>query len=106
MIVFSAQQKLLTLTFAWGTTLGGALTGLATRASAAPVTYTGFTITDGKLGPWEFHNARVYLTFQSDTRNVQFVQYPDIVDPTKGTLDAYINSTGEGLGYDRRRRKG
>jgi hypothetical protein len=95
MILLSAQQKLLTLTLVCGTAIGGAVTGLSTPAAAEPVTYTGFTITDGKLGTWEFHNARVYLTFQSDTGNVQFVQYPDIVDPTQGTLDAYINSTGK-----------
>jgi hypothetical protein len=71
------------------------LTGWATQAAAEPVIYTGFTITDGKLGTWEIHNARVYLTIPSDTRHVRFVQYPDFVDPTVGTLDAYINSTGK-----------
>jgi hypothetical protein len=45
-----------------------------------PIKYTGFTITDGQLGSWYFHNARVILTFVSDTKyvhpNVQFP--PDI----------------------------
>jgi hypothetical protein len=95
MNVLSAQRKCLILTLVWGAGICGMLTGLATHAAAEPVTYTGFTITDGKLGAWEFHNARVYLTFRSDTRNVQFVQIPDSVDPTVGTLDAYINSTGK-----------
>jgi hypothetical protein len=76
--------------------LVSAITGVlsASPASAEPVTYTGFTITDGKLGTWAFHNARVYLTLQSDTTDVRFVQYPDVVDPTQGTIDAYINTIG------------
>jgi hypothetical protein len=64
---------------------------LASAVSAAPVTYTGFTITDGQLGNWVFHNARVYLTLQGDTNNVQFIQPPD---PFGGTVDVLINSTG------------
>ena len=40
-------------------------------AVAAPITYTGFLITDGQLGKWSFHNARVILTFESDTTYVQ-----------------------------------
>lgn len=47
---------------------------LVTSALAVPVTYTGFTITDGQLGSWSFTNARVYLTFQTDTSNVQQTQ--------------------------------
>ncbi len=43
-------------------------------ALAAPVTYTGLTITDGQLGSWSFTNARVYLTFQTDTSFVQQTQ--------------------------------
>lgn len=43
-------------------------------ANAEPITYTGFTIADGKIGTWEFHNARVYLKFESDTKNVQLLQ--------------------------------
>jgi hypothetical protein len=64
-------------------------------ALAEPVTYTGFTITDGKLGNWSFHNARVYLTFQSDTTNVQFMQFPDPCNPPLGTVDVWINQTGK-----------
>src|SRR5579864_2362925 len=44
---------------------------LAQNGYAAPVRYTAFTITDGKLGAWEFHNARVYLTFESDTKYIE-----------------------------------
>jgi hypothetical protein len=64
---------------------------LASAASAAPVTYTGFTITDGQIGNWVFHNARVYLTFQSDTNNVQSTTFPD---PFGGTVDIVFNPTG------------
>ena len=41
------------------------------------MTYTGFTITDGQLGNWQFHNARVYLTFKGDTNNARFIQPPN-----------------------------
>jgi len=69
---------------------------LTMAASAEPITYTGFTITDGSLGSWNFHNARVYLTFQSDTKNVQFIQPPvDPSDPSQGTIDIYFNQTGK-----------
>lgn len=44
---------------------------LASTALAVPVTYSGFTITDGQLGAWSFTNARVFLTFQTDTQYVQ-----------------------------------
>jgi hypothetical protein len=67
----------------------------AVAAGAAPVTYTGFTITDGHLGSWSFHNARVYLTFQGDTKDVQFIQ--PLIDPTNpsfGTVDAWVLQTG------------
>ena len=45
--------------------------GLVASAAAVPITYTGFTITDGKIGTHTFHNARVILTFVSDTTYVQ-----------------------------------
>ena len=76
---------------------------LAPTASAAPVTYTGFMITDGKIGSWEFHNARVYLTFQSDTNYVQFVHIPidpndpnckNPTNPPPCTVDVHMNQTG------------
>ncbi len=38
-----------------------------------PITYTGFIITDGQLGSWQFHNARVVLTFKSDTEFIQAI---------------------------------
>jgi len=44
---------------------------LVSAVSAQPIKYTGFTITDGQLGSWAFHNARVILTFMSDTNNVR-----------------------------------
>jgi hypothetical protein len=88
----------------WGCLLCTVIVALlAATASAAPVTYTGFTITDGKLGSWEFHNARVYLSFQSDTKHVQFMQFPFVpsdpncLDPTNPppcTVDVYVNQTG------------
>lgn len=64
--------------------LGSALVSLI--AHAGPITYTGFTISDGELGGWKFHNARIYLTFDSDTNNVQTMQISD--------ADIVINSTG------------
>lgn len=67
--------------------------GLVTTAAAAPVTYTGFTITDGQIGTWQFHNARVVLRFDGDTSNVQLVQFPDPFDPT-ATAQVAIISTG------------
>jgi hypothetical protein len=56
-------------------------------ALGQPITYTGFIITDGQLGNWSFHNARVILTFESDTNYVQQL------DPACGTSAAF-NSTG------------
>jgi len=47
---------------------------LAGTSLAAPVTYTMFAISDGKVGSWEFHHARVYLTFRGNTNNVQSLQ--------------------------------
>jgi hypothetical protein len=67
---------------------------LGAVAQAAPVTYTAFTITDGQLGRWHFHNARVILRFDSDTNNVQFLQIPDPVDPTNPLADIAINTVG------------
>jgi hypothetical protein len=79
--------------------LGGVLCALASllasTAVATPITYTAFTITDGKLGSWSFHNARVYLTLKSDTDYVQFIQPQiDPNDPTQGTVDIYTNQVG------------
>src|ERR1700752_1551336 len=47
---------------------------LASSARSLPLTYSGFSIAAGKLRSWHFHNARVYLTFQGDTSNVQPTQ--------------------------------
>jgi hypothetical protein len=69
---------------------------MVSAAVAKPVTYTGFTITDGKLGSWKFHSARVYLTFQGDTNTVQFIQ--PLIDPAHpgfGTVDIWVNQTGK-----------
>lgn len=67
---------------------------LGSMAYAAPVTYTAFTITDGQLGNWHFHNARVILRFDSDTNNVQFLQVPDPTDPTNFLADIVLNTVG------------
>jgi len=75
----------------------------AVFAGAESATYVGFTITDGKLGSWSFHNARVYLTFQGDTNNVQLMQVPDPGDPNCAPpansncfmADIYLNATGK-----------
>jgi len=68
----------------------------ASPAWATPVTYTGFTITDGTLGSWQFHQARVHLTFHGDTSDVQFIHPPiDPTNPAAGTVDAYIISRGD-----------
>jgi hypothetical protein len=47
---------------------------LASTTLATSVTYTAVTITDGQLGSWKFQNARVYLTFDTDTMYVQQTQ--------------------------------
>jgi len=43
---------------------------LPTAASADEITYTGLVVTDGSLGSWQFHNARVFLTYRGNTNNV------------------------------------
>ena len=63
----------------------------ASSVRAEPVTYTGFTITDGQLGSWKFHNARVYVTVRGDTNDVQFMQFPDGFG---GFADTYVNMGG------------
>src|SRR3974390_373133 len=65
----------------------------ALPARAEPITYTGVTVTDGKLGSWSFHNARVYLTMISDTTQAQLLSpYPntDVVVALNTYGDAYI----------------
>jgi hypothetical protein len=104
MAYLSRRRALATKAALWGFVLC-ALTAalLAPVASAEPVTYTAFTITDGKLGSWQFHNARVYLTLHSDTKYVRFIQFP--IDPTDPnckkptnpppcTVDVNVNQTG------------
>jgi hypothetical protein len=55
----------------WRVVLYAVITSvLASAVSAEPIKYTGFTITDGQLGSWAFHNARVILSFVSNTNNV------------------------------------
>jgi hypothetical protein len=69
---------------------------MVSAGMAKPVTYTGFTITDGKLGSWAFHNARVYLTFRGNTNNVQLIHpYIDPNNPGIGTVDVWVNLTGK-----------
>ena len=68
---------------------------LATTVAAVPVTYVGFAITDGQLGRWQFHNARVYFVFIGNTDTVQFIQpYIDPNNPQYGTVDVWINQSG------------
>jgi len=66
--------------------------GLITSAAAAPVIYTGFTIADGQLGSWSFHNARVTLRFLGNTNDVQVIQFPDPFDPTATAQVALISN--------------
>jgi hypothetical protein len=66
---------------------------LAQTAIATPITYTAFTDTDGQLGTWSFHNARVYLTFHSDTSTVQTIDVPNIFISNSMT-EAVFNPTG------------
>lgn len=67
---------------------------LVPTGNAVPVTYTGFTITDGRLGRWQFHNARVILRFDGDTNNVQFLQVPDPTNTSNPLADIAINMMG------------
>ena len=43
----------------------------ASTAFAVPITYSAFTITDGQIGTWKFTNARIFLTYETDTQYVQ-----------------------------------
>jgi hypothetical protein len=63
---------------------------LATAVIAATITYTGFTITDGQLGSWHFHNARVFLTFVSDTMYV----HTAVISNPQGDVSIEYNQTG------------
>jgi hypothetical protein len=65
---------------------------LPTVARAEEITYTGFVVTDGKLGDWEFHNARVYLTYKGDTGSVQTMVFSN--SPDSGSTQIEINSGG------------
>jgi len=64
---------------------------VVTAAVAQPITYTGFVITDGQLGAWQFHNARVILTFQSDT---DYVQQLVITIPPHSPTNVVVNTAG------------
>jgi hypothetical protein len=55
-----------TLQRSLGMILGTTIALLADNAAAVPITYVGFTVTDGQLASWSFHNARVFLKFGSD----------------------------------------
>ena len=86
--------------FPWSGAYRRAVTSLlvtflfASIAYAAPVTYTGVTITDGQLGSWTFHNARVYLTFQTDTSYVQQTQIAGVNVAYVGPFPAQQLCTG------------
>jgi hypothetical protein len=70
------------------------LLALASVAAAKPITYIGFTIADGKLGNWNFHNARVYFVMEGDTNAVQAMEAPNPGDPTD-PVDVLVNPTGK-----------
>lgn len=67
---------------------------LASVTSAARITYTGFTITDGQLGSWKFHNAQVYLSFETDTSHVQLTQIQNVNVAYVGPFPAQQLCTG------------
>jgi hypothetical protein len=69
-------------------------------ATGQPVTYTGFTISDGQLGTWQFHNARVTFTFLGNTSNVQEISAggADISINTTGTAKVLIAAPGRTVG--------
>jgi hypothetical protein len=61
-----------------------------TFAASEPITYTGFLITDGQLGAWKFHNARVVLTFESNTKFIQTIPLVCVMNQ-----DVVYDPTGE-----------
>jgi hypothetical protein len=67
---------------------------LSVLANAAPITYTALTITDGSLGSWTFHNARVYISFETDTSNVQVTQIAGVNVVYVGPFPAQQLCTG------------
>lgn len=69
----------------------------ASSALAVPITYTGFTITDGKIGAHAFHNARVILTFVSDTANVQLTTIQGVAVAYNPTGSAHVTIVGDKL---------
>jgi len=75
---------------------------IATVVSAAPVTYTGFVVTNVSLGTQYFKNAKVTFTFRGDTGDVKTfsVTAPDGVNGagswiTKGHATVTIVKGGE-----------
>lgn len=70
---------------------------LGSSALAVPITYTGFTITDGKIGTQAFHNARIILTFVSDTANVQLTTIQGVAVAYNPAGTARINIVGDHL---------
>ncbi len=62
---------------------------LPVLASASPVTYTAYTVTDGTLGTWKFTDAEVWIVMETDTVDIQ------TICNFGGTgVNAYYNSTG------------
>jgi hypothetical protein len=91
MIPGARRHKILWIAaFRWALRFAAMSVLFVSGAFAGPVTYSGFTITDGQLGPWHFHNARIFLTFASDTSNVQTVTIPN----PSGAVDIVYNQTG------------
>ena len=62
----------------------------AFSALAAPITYAAFTITDGQLDHGSFTVRQCFLTFESNTSNVQIATIPD----TRGNVSLVYNQIG------------
>jgi len=74
------------------------LSVLASAVSAESIKYTAFTITDGQLGSWGFHNARVILSFVSDTDKVQSnvpIPFTDVTANLNAVGTASITVVGD-----------
>jgi len=64
---------------------------LSFAAHAAPVTYTGFVVTDVTLGTTFYHNAEVTLKFYGDTTDIRSFA---VTAPDGGTGNGYLIDRG------------
>lgn len=77
MKILTSERALAHVAARWIVALWVVLAALfISLASAATITYTGYTIADGRLGSWSFKGAQVYINYTGDTNDVQtdFVQ--------------------------------